>query len=102
MQKNNYSNNKYQHINKYANKVGTYKLRFEIISHRFTTIAKNRILQIFPESDLPMDEEQRKFKYGQFGYGKYVYPKEIIDEIRQFFIQDIEELFSNKEVKYII
>jgi spore photoproduct lyase len=82
--------------------VGTYKLRFEIISHRFTTIAKNRILQIFPESDLPMDEEQRKFKYGQFGYGKYVYPKEIIDEIRQFFIQDIEELFSNKEVKYII
>lgn len=79
-----------------------FPLTFEIISHRFTTIAKNRILQIFPESDLPMDEEQRKFKYGQFGYGKYVYPKETIDEIKQFFMQDIEELFSNKEVKYII
>lgn len=79
-----------------------FPLTFEIISHRFTTKAKSRILQVFPESDLPMDEEQRKFKYGQFGYGKYVYPNEIIDEIKQFFIQDIEELFSNKEVKYII
>ncbi|MDF2881450.1 MAG: Spore photoproduct lyase [Clostridiaceae bacterium] len=79
-----------------------FPLTFEIISHRFTTIAKNRILQIFPESDVPMNEEQRKFKYGQFGYGKYVYPKESIDEIKQFFMQDIEELFSNKEVKYII
>lgn len=75
---------------------------FEIISHRYTTIAKNRILQVFPESQLPMKEEGRKFKYGQFGYGKYVYPKESIDEIKKFFIKEIEELFQNKEVKYVI
>jgi spore photoproduct lyase len=79
-----------------------FPVTFEIISHRYTTIAKNRILQVFPESELPMNDEQRKFKYGQFGYGKYVYPKENIDEIKQFFIKDIEKLFKNKEVKYII
>ena len=79
-----------------------FPVTFEIISHRYTTIAKNRILQVFPESGLPMNDEQRKFKYGQFGYGKYVYPKESIYEIKQFFIKEIEELFKNKEVKYII
>lgn len=75
---------------------------FEIISHRYTAIAKNRILEIFPETQLPMDDEERKFKYGQFGYGKYVYPNESMDEIKEFFKQDIEGLFSNSEVKYII
>lgn len=75
---------------------------FEIISHRYTSVAKNRILQVFPESKLPMEEEERKFKYGQFGYGKYVYPKENMDEIKEFFKEHIERLFQNKEVKYII
>ena len=79
-----------------------FPVTFEIISHRYTTTAKNRILQVFPESELPMNDEDRKFKYGQFGYGKYLYQKENIDEIKQFFKKDIEELFSNKEVKYII
>jgi spore photoproduct lyase len=79
-----------------------FPVTFEVISHRYTTVAKNRILQIFPESKLPMEDEQRKFKFGQFGYGKYVYPKESLEEIKEFFKSDIEELFSNKEVKYII
>lgn len=79
-----------------------FPVTFEVIAHRYTTAAKNRILQVFPETVLPMDEESRKFKYGQFGYGKYVYPKESMDEIKQFFMKEIDELFSNKEVKYII
>ena len=79
-----------------------FPVTFEIISHRYTTVAKNRILQVFPESGLPMKEEERTYKYGQFGYGKYVYPKENINEIKEFFKKEIEELFSKKEVKYII
>lgn len=79
-----------------------FPVTFEIISHRYTTVAKNRILQIFPESQLPMNDEERKFKFGQFGYGKYVYPKEGLEEIKQFFSEQIEELFTNNEVKYII
>ncbi|MEQ8155315.1 MAG: spore photoproduct lyase [Clostridiaceae bacterium] len=79
-----------------------FPVTFEIISHRYTATAKNRILDVFPESELPMNDENRKFKYGQFGYGKYVYPKESLDEIKEFFIKEIEGLFSNKEVKYII
>lgn len=75
---------------------------FEIISHRYTTIAKNRILEIFPETKLPMADEERKFKFGQFGYGKYVYPKESLEEIKEFFKKDIEQIFTNGEIKYII
>lgn len=75
---------------------------FEIISHRYTTVAKNRIRDIFPETKLPMEDEERKFKFGQFGYGKYVYPKESLEEIKEFFKKDIDQLFVNKEVKYII
>lgn len=79
-----------------------YPVTFEIISHRYTTVAKNRILRIFPESELPMNDEERKFKFGQFGYGKYVYPKDIIDEIKQFFTKELEDLFENKKVLYVI
>ncbi|WP_312698971.1 spore photoproduct lyase [Sedimentibacter sp.] len=79
-----------------------FPVTFEIISHRYTTTAKNRILQVFPESMLPMNDEERKYKYGQFGYGKYVYPKENLDEIKEFFEKEINDIFENKKVKYII
>ncbi len=79
-----------------------YPVTFEVISHRYTTIAKNRIHLVFPETEVPMNDENRRFKYGQFGYGKYVYKKESLEEIKQFFTKEIEELFSNKQVKYII
>lgn len=79
-----------------------FPVTFEIISHRYTTTAKNIILKVFPETKLPMNDEERKFKYGQFGYGKYVYKKENLDEIKEFFISEIESLFINKEIKYVI
>lgn len=79
-----------------------YPVTFEIISHRYTTIAKNRILQVFPDTTLPMKEEERKYKYGQFGYGKYVYPKEEMQKINSFFTKEINRIFSNAEIKYII
>jgi spore photoproduct lyase len=79
-----------------------FPVTFEVISHRYTSTAKNIILQAFPKSELPMNEEERKFKYGQFGYGKYVYQKENIGDIKQFFMNEIEELFENKEIKYVI
>lgn len=75
---------------------------FEVISHRYTTKAKNRILEIFPETTLPMNDEDRKFKYGQFGYGKYIYSKEQLSEMKDFFTSHIKEVFPNSIIKYII
>ena len=75
---------------------------FEVISHRYTSRAKNRILEIFPETTLPMNDEERKFKYGQFGYGKYLYTKEQLIEMKDFFMENLKEVFPNSIVKYII
>lgn len=75
---------------------------FEVISHRYTLRAKKRILEIFPATTLPMNEEERTFKYGQFGYGKYHYPKENLSEMKAFFTKELDEFFPYKDVKYII
>ena len=74
----------------------------KLISHRYTTKAKNRILEIFPETTLPMNNDDRKFKYGQFGYGKYVYTKEELADMKDFFMIEIKNIFPNSLVKYVI
>jgi spore photoproduct lyase len=77
-------------------------ISFEIISHRFTKRAKENILTIYPKTTLPMEEEIRKFKYGQFGYGKYVYTKDKLDDMRGFFKNKIGNYFNESNIKYII
>ena len=75
---------------------------FEVISHRYTTRAKNVIMEVFPENTLPMNDDERKYKYGQFGYGKYVYKTEELDDMKEFFKKEISEIFPESEIKYII
>jgi spore photoproduct lyase len=81
-----------------------YPLTFEIISHRYTTRAKNIITEIFPDNQLPMSDEERSYKHGQFGYGKYVYPKENLADISTFFQKEVTAIFQDREIeiKYII
>ncbi len=82
----------------------SHPITFEIISHRYTSRAKQVISEIYPDNQLPMNEEERSFKYGQFGYGKYVYPKEALKEISTFFQSEIATIFQSRniEIKYII
>lgn len=77
-------------------------ITFELISHRFTARAKKRILEVFPSSTLPMIEDERKFKYGQFGYGKYVYPKEAMESIGSLFKNGLTESFPGARVEYLV
>lgn len=79
-----------------------YPITFEVISHRYTTRAKNIINEVFPDNTLPMVDEDRTYKYGQFGYGKYVYPKENLAHMKEFFKESFQEIFPNAEIKYII
>ena len=78
------------------------EISFELITHRYTTKAKNLINETFPENDLPMDEKDRKFKYGQFGYGKYIYPPEAMSEIKDLFYDRIDKIFSNEKILYFV
>ncbi len=78
------------------------RISFEIISHRFTARAKNTILGVNPSSSLPMDERERKYKYGQFGYGKYVYQPEQMKSIQNYFSQAVPAFFPESSIDYII
>jgi spore photoproduct lyase len=78
------------------------QLTFEFITHRFTTRAKNNILALFPETTLPMDTENRNYKYGQFGYGKYVYDKQRMSEIKEFLVQETAHYFPQAAVDYFV
>jgi spore photoproduct lyase len=72
----NYKEDYKEMIEKLSTGLKDYKekpIHFEVISHRYTLRAKKTILDIFPNTCLPMEESNRKFKFGQFGYGKYVY-----------------------------
>ncbi len=77
-------------------------LTFEVISHRYTTKAKNIINEVFPNNTLPMNNDKRTYKYGQFGYGKYVYSKEELNKMKIFFKDTIKDIFPNSKIKYII
>jgi spore photoproduct lyase len=81
---------------------GDVPLMFEVISHRFTSRAKGVIEEVYPGTSLPMDEKERRFKYGQFGYGKYVYPIETMEEMTNFFRERIGAYFPEARILYII
>lgn len=78
------------------------QLTLEIITHRFTQKAKNIILQVFPGTPLALEETERKFKYGQFGYGKYVYQPETMDQIKSVLYGLIDEYVPDIKLEYFI
>ena len=86
-----------------SSRVGTQEdLHFELITHRYTVRAKNNIAEVFPDSTLVMTEDDRQFKYGQFGYGKYIYPKALMNEIESFFRSRIAHIFPHSTIDYFV
>ncbi|MGQ9824277.1 MAG: spore photoproduct lyase [Desulfotomaculales bacterium] len=77
-------------------------LTFEVVSHRFTGRAREAITEIFPGTDLPLAKEGRSFRFGQFGYGKYVYSPELIGEMKEFFRAEIARKFPFARLEYAV
>jgi len=49
-----------------------------------------------------MGEESRKNKFGQFGYGKYIYQKDGMDELKAFFLNLTGKHFPNAGIAYFV
>lgn len=77
-------------------------ITFELITHRFTTRAKKIIEEVYPETEVPLDEKTRRFKYGQFGYGKYIYDDKVMLELKDFFTERIKEIFPQSRILYFV
>jgi spore photoproduct lyase len=78
------------------------EITFELISHRYTSRAKTNIAGVFPASDLDMEEQNRRYKYGQFGYGKYIYRPEIMDELKESLETFLHSHFPGARILYFV
>lgn len=75
-------------------------LTFELIQHRFTKTAKRVIEQRYPKTKLEMDEAVRKYKWGRWGQGKYVYPDEQAEALRERITEYIFTYFPQARIDY--
>ena len=60
-------------------------LTVELITHRFTPGSKDVLLSWYPKTTLDLDEANRTQKRNKFGGFKYVYPKDPMREMREWF-----------------
>lgn len=75
-------------------------LTFELISHRFTPGSKDVLMGWYPNTSLDMSEEKRSVKRNKFGGVKYVYTKDIMQELRSFFESEIRQRFPQAKILY--
>ncbi|KJE27461.1 spore photoproduct lyase [Geobacillus kaustophilus] len=75
-------------------------LTFELIQHRFTKPAKRVIEQRYRKTKLDLDEAKRKYKWGRYGIGKYVYRDEEARELEETMRSYIARFFPSAQVQY--
>ncbi|MEJ7740070.1 MAG: spore photoproduct lyase family protein [Chitinophagaceae bacterium] len=75
-------------------------LTFELISHRFTPGSKEVLLEWYPNTSIEMDEASRAVKRNKFGGTKYVYTKEMMNDLKLFFQGEIKTRFPEASILY--
>ncbi|TDL32731.1 spore photoproduct lyase [Jeotgalibacillus sp. S-D1] len=75
-------------------------LTFEMIQHRFTKPAKRVIEKNYPMTKLELDESARKWKWGRYGIGKYVYQDDEQEQIKDTLTGYIRGLFPEAKLEY--
>jgi spore photoproduct lyase len=75
-------------------------LTVEIITHRFTPGSKDVLLDWYPNTRLEMDEDSRSEKRTKFGGVKYVYPREVMREMRGWFTEAVERRLLGAQLLY--
>ncbi|PLR69461.1 MULTISPECIES: spore photoproduct lyase [Bacillaceae] len=75
-------------------------ITFEMIQHRFTKPAKRVISKNYPKTKLEMNEDDRRYKWGRYGIGKYIYQKDEEADLRETLETYIDEFFPNAKIEY--
>ncbi|WP_099157145.1 spore photoproduct lyase [Virgibacillus ndiopensis] len=75
-------------------------LTFEMIQHQFTKPAKRVIQENYPMTKLELDESKRKWKWGRYGIGKYVYTNEEQEDIKDTLGGYIHKFFPEAKIEY--
>ncbi|MDF2823239.1 MAG: splG [Mycobacterium sp.] len=80
--------------------IGDLDLTVECITHRFTAGSKDVLTSWYPRTKLEMDESTRTRKFGKFGSAKYVYPKDVMAQLRSWFESELAETLPQARLLY--
>ena len=80
--------------------VAELNLTVELITHRFTPGSKEVLLGWYPKTTLDLREEARTEKRNKFGGFKYVYPKDSMAEMKEWFERTIAEVLAGARILY--
>ncbi|WP_264045281.1 SPL family radical SAM protein [Methylobacterium flocculans] len=75
-------------------------LTVELITHRFTPGSKDVLQGWYPGSDLPMAEAERSRKLTKFGSVKYVFPRELMQAMRQTITETVRTTLPQARILY--
>ena len=75
-------------------------LTVELITHRFTPGSREVLMGWYPSTSLEMDENVRTVKMNKFGGRKYVYPKELMREMKGWFTDEVGRTLPGGVVLY--
>ena len=75
-------------------------LTVELITHRFTPGSKDVLQGWYPGSDLPMAEADRSRKLTKFGSVKYVFPRELMQAMRQTITETVRTTLPQAQILY--
>lgn len=75
-------------------------LTFEFIQHRFTKPAKRVIEKNYPMTKLELDETKRKWKWGRYGIGKFVYQTDEQEDIQNTLNRYLSDYFPDARLEY--
>ncbi len=75
-------------------------LTVEMITHRFTPKSKLVQLGWYPKTTLDLEESSRAKKTTKFGSAKFVYPKPVMTEMREWFENAVAEELAQARILY--
>ena len=73
---------------------------FELITHRFTPGSKEVLLSWYPKTKLDLEESGRSEKRNKFGGVKYVYPRDVMRELKAWFADEIARQIPGGRILY--
>lgn len=79
---------------------GVPALTFELITHRFTDVSRAVLREWYPNTSLDMSETGRSKKFNKFGGTKYVYGKEVMNDLKDFVYTEIKKQLPKAEILY--
>jgi len=75
-------------------------LTAELITHRFTPGSRKVLAGWYPGSELEMDPERRTEKRTRFAGTKFVYPPELMAELKSFFFTQLAQRLPEARILY--